>query len=64
MPVGEAILTFGVLPAAISFGIALIVLLPDWFRKAQSSSRGGYLDDPTLADRESLTTAERAQLGQ
>ena len=63
MSLGQAILLFGVLPLAISGGIALIVLIPDWARRAKASTRGGYLDDPTLADRQSVSGADRAAIG-
>ena len=62
MSITNAILVFAVIPAAISGLLAGFILVPDWFRKAKASTRGGYLDDPTLADREALETATRAEL--
>jgi hypothetical protein len=48
----------------ISGLIALIVLIPDWTKRARLSTRGGYLDDPTLADRQALDQSQRAAIGQ
>lgn len=58
----NAILWFVVLPLAISGLIALLTLGPSWTSAARKSTRGGYLDDPTLADREGSGT-ERSQIG-
>ena len=62
MSLGEAIVIFAVIPLAISGLLAALVLVPDWFRKAKASTRGGFLDDPTLADREAIEPSARAQI--
>ena len=64
MPLWWAIVLFGVVPLLVSAAISLIVLLPDWASRAHASTRGGYLDDPTLADRIALDRDSRAQIGQ
>lgn len=64
MPLWWAIVLFLVVPLAISFAISLIVLLPDWARRARRSTRGGYMDDPTLGDRLELDRGQRAAIGQ
>lgn len=58
----NAILWFVVLPLAISGIIALLTMGPSWTSAARKSTRGGYLDDPTLADRE-VSGNERSQIG-
>ena len=58
----NAILWFVVLPLAISGIIALLTLGPSWTSAARKSTRDGYLDDPTLADRE-VSGNERNQIG-
>jgi len=58
----NAILWFVVLPLAISGIIALLTLGPSWTSAARKSTRDGYLDDPTLADRE-VCGSERSQIG-
>jgi hypothetical protein len=57
----NAILWFVVLPLAISGIISLLTLGPSWTSAARKSTRGGYLDDPTLADRE-VSGSERPQI--
>ena len=57
----NAILWFVVLPLAISGIIALLTLGPSWTSAARKATRGGYLDDPTLADRE-VSGSERPQI--
>ena len=52
MPLTTAVLLFVVTPILVSFGIALLVSLPGWVRKAKASTVNGFLDDPTLADRQ------------
>lgn len=63
MELWQAILVFGVGPLVISGLLSLIVLVPDWAKRARLSTRGGYLDDPTLADRLPSDSATHAQLG-
>jgi hypothetical protein len=58
----NAILWFVVLPLTISGIIALLTLGPGWTSAARKSTRDGYLDDPTLADRE-VSGSERSQIG-
>jgi len=58
----NAILWFVVLPLAISGIIALLTLGPSWTSAARKSTRDGYLDDPTLADRE-VSGNKRNQIG-
>jgi hypothetical protein len=58
----NAILWFVVLPLAISGIIALLTMGPSWTSAARKSTRDGYLDDPTLADRE-VASNERSQIG-
>ncbi len=48
----NAILWFVVLPLAISGLIALLTLGPSWTSAARKSTKGGFLDDPTLGDRQ------------
>ena len=64
MPLWWAIVLFGVVPLLISAAISLIVLVPDWSARARKSTRGGYLDDPTLADRAALSQRSHAEIGQ
>jgi hypothetical protein len=58
----NAILWFVVLPAAITGIIALLTLGPSWTSAARKSTRGGYLDDPTLSDRQ-VSGSDRSQIG-
>ena len=58
----SAVLWFVVLPLTITGMIALLTLGPSWTSAARKSTRGGYLDDPTLADRE-VAGSERSQIG-
>lgn len=58
----SAILWFVVLPLAITGIIVLLTLGPSWTSAARKSTRGGYLDYPTLADRE-VSGSERSQIG-
>lgn len=58
----NAILWFVVLPLAISGVIALLTMGPSWTSAARKSTRDGYLDDPTLADRE-VSSSDRSQIG-
>ena len=64
LPLWWAIVLFVVVPLVASFAISLIVLIPDWTRRARQATRSGYLDDPTLADRLELDSAQRRQIGQ
>ena len=57
----NAILWFVVLPLAISGIIALLTMGPSWTSAARKSTRGGYLDDPTLSDRQ-VAGSERSQI--
>jgi hypothetical protein len=57
----SAILWFVVLPLAISGIIALLTMGPSWTSAARNSTRGGYLDDPTLSDRQ-VSGDERSQI--
>ena len=52
MPLTTAVLLFVVTPILTSVAIALLVSLPSWVRKAKASTVNGFLDDPTLADRQ------------
>lgn len=63
MTPAQAIVIFAVIPLAVSALLAALVLVPDWFRRAKASTRGGYLDDPTLSDRETVESSARAELG-
>lgn len=58
----SAIIYFVLIPLAISGLIALLVLAPGWTKNARNSTRGGFLDDPTLADRQVAQATERAQI--
>lgn len=58
----NAILWFVVLPLTIYGIIALLTMGPSWTSAARKSTRGGYLDDPTLAERE-VSGSERNQIG-
>jgi hypothetical protein len=57
----NAILWFVVLPLAITGIIALLTLGPSWTSAARKSTRNGYLDDPTLSDRQ-VDGNERSQI--
>jgi hypothetical protein len=57
----SAILWFVVLPLAITGIIALLTMGPSWTSAARKSTRGGYLDDPTLSDRQ-VSGDERSQI--
>lgn len=57
-----AILWFVVLPLAISGIIALLTLGPSWTSAARKSTRDGYLDDPTLSDRQIETNGEKREI--
>ena len=57
----NAILWFVVLPATITGIIALLTMGPSWTSAARKSTRGGYLDDPTLSDRQ-VSGSERSQI--
>lgn len=48
----NAILWFVVLPLAIAGIIALFTLGPSWSSAARKSTKDGFLDDPTLGDRQ------------
>lgn len=58
----NAILWFVVLPLAISGIIALLTLGPSWTSAARNSTRGGYLDDPTLSDRQIEDNASKREI--
>jgi hypothetical protein len=57
----NAILWFVVLPLAITGIITLLTLGPSWTSSARKSTRGGYLDDPTLSDRQ-VSGSDRSQI--
>ena len=57
----NAILWFVVLPLTITGIITLLTLGPSWTSAARKSTRGGYLDDPTLSDRQ-VSESERSQI--
>jgi hypothetical protein len=57
----SAILWFVVLPLAITGLLALLTMGPSWTSAARKSTRGGYLDDPTLSDRQ-VSGSERSQI--
>jgi hypothetical protein len=57
----NAILWFVVLPLTITGIITLLTLGPSWTSAARKSTRGGYLDDPTLSDRQ-VSGNERSQI--
>lgn len=46
----ESFILFFVIPVAFIALTTVLVYAPSWMRKAKSSARGGFLDDPTLAD--------------
>ena len=52
----ESFLLFFVTPLAFIALTTVLVYAPTWIGKAKSSARGGFLDDPTLADKQ---TADR-----
>lgn len=58
----NAILWFVVLPVAITGIIALLTMGSSWTSAARKSTRDGYLDDPTLSDRQ-VTGSDRSQIG-
>lgn len=64
MSLTQVILWFVVSPIAISGLISLTVMAPGWVRKARASSVNGFLDDPTLADRQITGHHARAQIDQ
>jgi hypothetical protein len=57
----NAILWFVVLPLAITGIITLLTLGPSWTSSARKSTRDGYLDDPTLWDRQ-VSGSDRSQI--
>ena len=57
----SAILWFVVLPLAITGIITLLTLGPGWTSAARNSTRDGYLDDPTLSDKQ-IPPSERSQI--
>jgi hypothetical protein len=57
----NAILWFVVLPLTITGIIALLTMGPSWTSAARKSTRGGYLDDPTLSDRQ-VNQGDRSQI--
>ena len=57
----NAILWFVVLPLVIIGIITLLTLGPSWTSAARKSTRGGYLDDPTLSDRQ-VSDSKRSQI--
>jgi hypothetical protein len=57
----NAILWFVVLPLAITVIITLLTLGPSWTSAARKSTRDGYLDDPTLSDRQ-VSGSDRSQI--
>jgi hypothetical protein len=57
----NAILWFVVLPLAITGIITLLTLGPSWTSAARKSTRDGYLDDPTLSDRQ-VSGSDRSQI--
>lgn len=59
MSLTAAILWFVVLPLAIAGVIALLVAAPGWIRSAQVSTEGGFLDDPTRADRLEASSSQK-----
>ena len=62
MSTTSAILWFVVLPLTISAVIALLVSAPGWIRSAQASTEGGFLDDPTRADRLEVAAPNRSAI--
>lgn len=46
----ESFLLFFVVPLALIALTTVLVYAPSWMGKAKSAARGGFLDDPTLAD--------------
>ena len=57
----DAILWFVVLPLAITGIITLLTLGPSWTSAARNSTRNGYLDDPTLSEKQ-IPPSERSQI--
>jgi hypothetical protein len=57
----SAILWFVVTPLAIAGLLALLTMGPSWTSAARKSTRGGYLDDPTLSDRQ-VNQGDRSQI--
>ena len=58
----SAILWFVVLPLTITGIIALLTLGPSWTSAARKSTKGGFLDDPTLADRQVEAGTEKREI--
>jgi hypothetical protein len=57
----NAILWFVVLPLVITGIITLLTLGPSWTSAARKATRDGYLDDPTLSDRQ-VSGSDRSQI--
>ncbi|MDP4589264.1 MAG: hypothetical protein NWS06_00455 [Candidatus Nanopelagicales bacterium] len=57
----NAILWFVVLPLAITGIITLLTLGPSWTSAAKNSTRDGYLDDPTLGEKQ-IPSSDRSQI--
>jgi len=58
----SAILWFVVLPLTITGIIALLTLGPSWTSAARKSTKGGFLDDPTLSERQVEVGAEKREI--
>jgi hypothetical protein len=56
-----AVLWFVVLPLVITGLLALLTMGPSWTSAARNSTRDGFLDDPTLADRQ-VNQSDRSQI--
>jgi len=48
----NVILLFVILPLGVASIVALLTLAPGWTSAARKSTQGGFLDDPTLSDRQ------------
>ena len=58
----NVILIFVILPIGITAVIALLTLAPGWASAARNSTKGGFLDDPTLGDRQVEAKAEKREI--
>lgn len=58
----NAILWFVILPLSVTGLIALLTLAPGWTSSARKATKGGFLDDPTAADRQVESKNSRSEI--
>jgi hypothetical protein len=58
----NAILLFVILPLGIISLITVLTMAPGWASAARKSTKGGFLDDPTLGDRQVESNSAKREL--